>query len=485
TTGEFNINEKWKFGWDVNLLSDKWVRGDYNLWGNGITATTTAYLIGQGDRSWFEGRGYKFYGLTRYDQQDRLPWVAPVLDYNYTLEDPVFGGELSYNVNATNTYREDDDFAHYRTRLQPRPDNSLVGAAGTYSRLSADVDWRRRFIDPIGQVWTPFAFARGDLIYTDPDSDPSQGPFLDHQQDFLGRGMAGVGLEYRYPFIARTGSVTHQIEPIAQVILRPNETQVGKLPNEDAQSLLFDDTTLFSWDKFSGYDRIEGGSRANVGAQYTLTTDSGASVSVLGGQSYDLFGRNSFAQLDATATGIDSGLDSKRSDYVAGATFVPDQHFQFASHFRMDEKSFNLRTAEFQGQATFERVQANVIYGKYDEQPLQGYDNIRQGILGGARVFVTKDLYVEAGARYNLDYDVFDRTQLGFGLNNISDCLSLGFTYIRQIDNSSESISLNRIDHRFLVKVDLRTIGHVGLTTNSKSSTEGDMFGSTTKALAP
>ena len=30
---------------------------------------------------------------------------------------------------------------------------------------------------------------------------------------------------------------TQTIEPIAQVILRPNETEIGKLPNEDSQSL--------------------------------------------------------------------------------------------------------------------------------------------------------------------------------------------------------------------------------------------------------
>ena len=37
-------------------------------------------------------------------------------------------------------------------------------------------------------------------------------------------------------------------------------------PNEDAQSLVFDETNLFAWNKFSGYDRIEGGTRLNYGA---------------------------------------------------------------------------------------------------------------------------------------------------------------------------------------------------------------------------
>ena len=477
TKGAFDINEKWSWGWDINAVSDKWMRSDYDLWGSRLDATSTLYLQGQGDRSWFEARGYQFYGMTRYDQQDRLPWVAPVVDYNYTLEDPVAGGELSFNLNATSVHREESDFARTRMRTN-RMDNALVGAAGTYSRISGDMQWRRRFIDPIGQIFTPFAFARGDMIYTDPDSDPRMGPFLDARQDAVFRGMAGVGMEYRFPFIAETSHGAHQIEPIAQVILRPNETEIGRLPNEDAQSLLFDETVLFAWDKFSGYDRIEGGSRFNAGGQYTFTSDTGGTFSVLAGQSYHLFGKNSFDELDATRTGDNTGLESDRSDYVGGMTIAPNSRFSFASHLRMDEDSFKIRSAEFAGRAVFERVQANVIYGRYDEQPLQGFDRIREGVLSGARVYVRPDVYVEGGARYNIDYKVFDRTQIGFGVNDIQDCLSLGFTYIRDVDNSNESIRLSQVDHRFLLKVDLRTLGGGSFSSRTSSNDEVDGFGS-------
>ncbi len=107
--------------------------------------------------------------------------------------------------------------------------------------------------------------------------------------------MPTVGLEYRYPFINVQPWGTTTIEPIAQVILRPNETYAGRLPNEDAQSMVFDASNLFAVDKFSGYDRVEGGGRANVGVQATTQFDRGGSVNVLFGQSYQLYGLNSFA----------------------------------------------------------------------------------------------------------------------------------------------------------------------------------------------
>src|SRR3974377_1324576 len=81
--------------------------------------------------------------------------------------------------------------------------------------------------------------------------------------------MPSSGGEYRYPFISVSSWGTQTIEPIAQVILRPNETSIGKFFNEDAQSLVFDTSNLFAIDKYSGWDRVEGGSRANVGIQYT------------------------------------------------------------------------------------------------------------------------------------------------------------------------------------------------------------------------
>lgn len=475
TKGDFDINEKWSWGWNINLLSDKFVRGNYNLWGSSSDATSQLYLKGQGDRSWFEVRAYKFYGLTRYDQQDRLPWIAPVIDHNYTFEEPVVGGELTYNLNAVNSYRDKNDFATYRTRFQPRPNNALVGVAGDYSRTSADLEWRRRFIDPIGQVWTPYAMVRGDLIYSKPDDEnAATRAFLNHDQDFMFRGMAGAGLEYRFPFIAETSYGSHQFEPIAKVIFRPNESEVGKLPNEDAQSLLFDETTLFQWDKFSGYDRIEGGSRADLGAQYTFTANSGANATVLFGQSYQLFGQNSFDKLDPTRIGPASGLESTRSDYVGGLTIVPDSHFNFAGHLRLDEDTLRLRSAEVQATATFERVQANVIYGRFDKAILEGYDEIREGVSGGARVFVTQNGYVEGGARYNINLDAVDRMQFGAGVNDINDCLSIGLSYIRSTNNTVKTVRLSKVDNAFMLKVDLRTIGSVGGTYHSRTNTGDD-----------
>ena len=60
------------------------------------------------------------------------------------------------------------------------------------------------------------------------------------------------------------------------------------------KSLVFDDTILFDIDKFSGYDRIETGTRANVGLRYTAQFAIGAYARAVFGESYQLAGQNNF-----------------------------------------------------------------------------------------------------------------------------------------------------------------------------------------------
>src|SRR5208282_1253528 len=145
--------------------------------------------------------------------------------------------------------------------------------------------------------------------------------------------------EYRYPFVDIEPWGTQTVEPIAQLILRPNEGNIGKFPNEDAQSLVFDDSNLFQIDKFSGWDRAEGGGRVNAGIQYTAQINRAGSLNMLFGQCYQLFGTNSFAVGDITNTGLDSGLNTTVSDYVARVVYQPNSVYSFAARGRFDEET--------------------------------------------------------------------------------------------------------------------------------------------------
>ena len=220
---------------------------------------------------------------------------------------------------------------------------------------------------------------RADVAQASIENQPGVANFITPGDHTEFRAMPTVGLEYRYPFISVHSWGTQTIEPIAQLIARPNETGVGKLPNEDSQSLIFDDSNLFKIDKFAGWDRIEGGGRANVGVQYVAQFNRGGSITGVFGQSYQLFGANSFATGDNTNTGLNSGLDTNRSDYVARLTYQPDRVWAFTTRARLDKDDMTVKMFETEARASFDRWSVSVLYGQYDAQPELGFLDAPRG----------------------------------------------------------------------------------------------------------
>lgn len=525
SAGEFYINSHWKWGWDIALVSDKWFLENYGIRSESLQSiylkesVSTLYLQGIGDRSFFDLRGYYFQGLSTRDWQKQQPVVHPVLDYDKRITPPVLGGEFGINVNVTSLSREAAQFEPLTTANRGRysiyqtcqifdPENCLVrGASGSMSRASITASWRRELIDPIGQVWTPFAYVRADNFWIAPDFDGYQNVnlsnYLEGDDDYLFRATPAVGLEYRFPFVANLGTSGRQvIEPIAQIIARPNETKIGHLPNEDAQSLVFDDTSLFDWDKFSGYDRAEGGVRANLGIQYTVTGADDFYANVLFGQSYQVAGRNSFRQADLANVGLDSGLESRASDYVGRIQIAPNSNFSFLTRARFDQDNFDVNRIEASVLANFNPylpLSTSVTYARYEAQPDIGFPRRREGLLGSATwnltpnwfvtgsVLLDLDRYLLARETYELQYAINPETavynrqdtayvsSMSLGLGYVDECTTFSVKYImtpRSITTNSGEKDRN---HTVMLSLELRTLGEatVSQRINGSSSEEG------------
>jgi LPS-assembly protein len=487
--GQFSLNDKWVWGWDGVLLSDYYFMSDYRLaqykdpLNSFLSLPTEAvsqlYLTGVGNRSFFDAR--TIYYLSFSGSQEKVPVIHPVIDYSNVINSPILGGEVSYKTNFTSLSRDTAAFDPITTvanlqglclnasadPLARMPASCLLrGVPGTYTRLTAEAQWRRSFTDPIGQIWTPFAIARVDAVSASISNQPGVSNFLPVGDTQALRVMPTVGLEYRYPFINVQPWGTTTIEPIAQVILRPNETYAGRLPNEDAQSLVFDASNLFAVDKFSGYDRVEGGGRANVGVQATTQFDRGGSINVMFGQSYQLFGMNSFAVTDVTNTGVDSGLASTRSDYVARVNYSPNRTYTFSTRARFDEATMNVNRFEAEGRASFDRWSVSMVYGNYAEQPNLGYLTRREGLLGSASVKVAANWVVSGAARWDLEANKLNQYIIGAGY--VDDCFVLAANYVTSYSYSAGAAPPT-LNHAFMLQIGLRTIA----TSASSASAAG------------
>ncbi len=521
TTGKFFINDQWKYGWDLSLFSDKYFFQDYKIRSESLgsdyikESISTAYLTGQGDRSFFDLRGYRIQGLSQYDFNSQQPLVLPVLDYDHTIalkpeQTYGIGGEVNVNANFTALTRTaadyqstgvrllDQAFSLYDvcpTSLAPnpalpnfKPPNCFIrGIGGSYDRASAQASWQRKFIDPFGEEWTPFAFARLDASWlslnesqsftftsgsgTSVISNADQANFFGRSQadHYYGRAMPGVGLEWRYPFIDATGFGTQVVEPIAQIIARPGEIHGGDLPNEDAQSLVFDDTNLFEWNKFSGYDREEGGVRLNAGGQYTMTFNSGASVNALFGESFQLAGPNSYAVSDVANVAVESGLQTTKSDYVSRLAFNLNPDLSFIAKSRFDEQTFAPEAIDLIARDKLGPIQGAIQYSRYAPQPLIGYPNRREGVLVSGQYDFLDHYFLKGSATIDLNpfkYDpatgLYDErlgspgiSVLSTGLGYTDDCTTVSLNYAR---GYTDSTGVPQLDQTVFLQFTLRTL---------------------------
>ncbi|WP_288585597.1 LPS-assembly protein LptD [uncultured Methylobacterium sp.] len=537
SAGQFYLAPNWRAGWDVVGVTDKWFLDNYRIRNQTIStdyfreAVSTAFLIGQGDRSWFEARGYYFKGLSTFDWQKQQPIVAPVIDYDKRRDGPdPIGGEVRFQANFTHLSRDATQYTQiprtgtyllspsvngitfplYSTCSVFERGQCLVsGLAGDTTRATAQVSWRRTFTDEFGQRWQPFAYLRGDAFFVNPNTTGFQNPEVSNlfspDSNFSGRVMPAVGLEYRYPFVADFGPLgVHTISPVAQVIARPSETHIGRLPNEDAQSLVFDDTSLFAWDKFSGYDRVEGGVRANLGAEYSITGRNGFYLNAMAGESIAIAGVNSFRRGDIANVGRDSGLEQTRSDFVTRFQVSPNQNISFITRARFDNDTFAMKrleagiTAKF---APFLPLEGSLIYARYAAQPELGFDRRREGLQASALYNITpnwfvtgsvlfdlshylqvREFYATAAQSYFLNpvgtapiYDKSDKfyvSSSGFGFGYRDECTTISLNYLSSPIETAAG--LRERNQTFLLRIELRTLGEANFRQNLNTTTTAD-----------
>jgi LPS-assembly protein len=229
---------------------------------------------------------------------------------------------------------------------------------------------------------------------------------------------------------------------------------------------VFDASNLFSVDKFSGYDRVEGGGRANVGVQATTQFDRGGAVKVLFGQSYQLFGLNSYAVHDEINTGVDSGLATPRSDYVASVNYSPNSTYTFSVRSRFDEQTWNVQRFEAEARANFNRWSISMMYGNYAPQPDLGYLTRREGLLASGSVKVAANWVATGALRWDLEANKLNQYVVGAGY--VDDCFVLAANYVTSY-NYSAGAAPPVLGHAYMLQIGLRTLAN----TSSAASGAG------------
>lgn len=344
--------------------------------------------------------------LREDEPQNALPLPTPEFSLRHVVATPgLGGGELGLTLDGLALVREE---------------GRDVG------RLSVGADWSRSRITTGGLVLRGFGDARADFYEVRDDAALDGSAF---------RLSPRVGAEARMPFV-RFGEdgASHVLEPIVQLILTPGDLDDGDIPNEDSTSVEFDEMNLFETDRFPGFDRVETGAYANVGARYERIQPDGVGVRASGGMVFRLD--------EAVDFSPDTGLRGDQSDFVGALGVTYRDQFEVASRFRLSE-SLGVERAEIGARTEFDPI---LLYGSYlfveaDPVALSPVDR-SEALVGGA-LRLNRNWQVGGEVRRDLESNRFDSA--GARLTYANECAGFEIYANRRFsetDNVPRSVSV-------------------------------------------
>lgn len=425
THGDFAVNSDWTWGWDGALVSDRDFDNDYGAsLGKRGMLTNRVYATGLSDRNYTSVQALQYQTLLTDEDQDRLPEALPYVSANYFFDQPVLGGELGFDVSAYSLTRNAAD--------------SRFDLGTDQTRAVADLHWRRQMINSSGLIFTPHANLRND-IYIEQD-----GPDADGNDKTSAHVLPSAGVDVRWPFVADYGFAQSVISPVLQIVAAPSEPDEAQIGNEDAVTLNFDHTNLFLSDRFTGYDRYEGGTRINAGATYDLLGANGGFLRASIGESFHVAGENSFVP--------GSGLDGVKSDLVGGLALQPNDTIRLTYQARVEEDLSRINVQEASVGLTFDRISGSLSYADIGEADAYGRFGGEQQVWGDVRYGFNDAWSLFGSFRYDIEDNSFMDKTIGVAFE--CDCMKASLSY-------SETKEEDGLDRRLMMSLELRTIGAV------------------------
>lgn len=372
TTGEFRPIENWTTGWSYTAFTDAAYLGDYGLkeGDNNVNEVYATYLTRDVYLD-LRARQFNLLGDVTWADQAKQTRAIPTIEAAKYHDLGDYGrlelsGELHGIQRGKDSYETFNGVPYVEAYEENKVHATLEGG------------WQNQFILPSGLVATPYLGLRLDAGYFE-EFEPNGGlPTLPPASGIsLLSATPIAAMDVRWPLIATTDNGSHIFEPVAQLVYRGSSTSLVGITNDNAQSFVFDDTLLFSYNRFSGTDRQETGLRANIGGRYLANFDDGTWLQLIGGQSYHLAGTNAFGITDHAQTGNSSGLENPLSYFVLGAQGAPARGIELGAKTQFDADTLSIMRATAAGSfsysgytfgANYTYLPANPAIGTVDDQ---------------------------------------------------------------------------------------------------------------------
>lgn len=413
TSGEFTPIKDWTVGWSYSAFTDAAYLVDYRLT-TAKSSVSQVYATNLTDSTYFDVRVQQFNQLGDYTaaEQGQQAQALPAVRFEHIEELAPGMGRVEVSGRLLGVRRDVDSTG--TSNGVPY----VYGYAGNKQHASVQAGWQNQYIGGGGFVATPYLGGRADFAYYDGTS-----PILPGATS-LWSATPIAAMDVRFPLAANDGSTVHMIEPIGQVVYRGSGTSAVGITNDDAQSFVFDDTNLFSYNRFSGNDRQETGLRANLGGRYQANFADGSYVEVIAGQSFQIAGANAFATPDHAQTAVGAGLSAAASYAVLGAYAGTESGFKAGGKLQYDTANAQLSRASLSAGYSKDRYAATLDYSFIAANTPAGVIRDQHELGGEITVPVAEYWSISTNAYWDLTSNSF--LQVGGGVTYDDGYLSIG-----------------------------------------------------------
>lgn len=204
--------------------------------------------------------------------------------------------------------------------------SALTRSEGTtMQRLAARTSYHKAVHTDSGNRFTFEASLRADIYNVDAEETNSVS-----SDGVESRLLPQMSLLWDRSYISPDGH--HKITPKAMLVVSPLGSNPKGTPNEDSLDYELDTNSLFTTNRFSGYDRVESGSRFIYGLDNHWGSPTDINWRLFLGQSLRL---NSDATIEAATNDT-----RKQSDFVGFFEGSPTDWLTFRSNFLLDQSTF-------------------------------------------------------------------------------------------------------------------------------------------------
>ncbi len=407
-TIDFKNGEKpFKNNYDYAEPEDDRLKNTFNI---SKTTTDSFFQLGTSYTQSFRFKDFDGDGIKEEDPN--VPLILPELYFKKNYNDNIYAGKYSLTAQSVN-------LANLST--------------GQYSRISAKADWKKDWISDYG-------FNFGALTQLNANTY-----FMNN--NFYKNAMPLGMIEARYPLKKINKKMSHMIEPITQIIWSPNQL-TGYLNNNqntsDSTTAEFEETNLFSINRFPGFDDVEAGLRANVGGKYIIHEPNGWEFTTTAGR---VFRQKDLNQFDASKS---TGLDKLNSDYVSAFSIKSPQNIKVLTRLLLDD-TMDASKHETKLNYSSDKYAVDIGYVWLDKQSVLNLDNHQHEVNINTYYSINQNWKFGADWRQNID----TRSPISgnFDVMFENDCAKMNFSLDLKYDEQ------DRIDRTFGMQIFLSGLG--------------------------